>query len=226
MTVYMRVNSTVNKLGQPVVTFQYNDGVGGWQTYDTVTFLMPGVTSVPGYVVNGFQLPPIGAPLFWDAELTLGGYGDGLYTVNGISDLQMQLMYWNGNNYQMIKNAYNHGGNTAESITNVDETFEHYTDNGTLYAEVNETPENLGSLWNQSQISLVTLKTALSSGYFTITSKSLPEASPADYGFTGGLLTATLFPGSYVFKLYTLSGTLYKSITLNVLPGQTYDTNV
>jgi Thermopsin len=219
-TVELRVNSSTVLSGgknEPVVTFQYNDGVGGWQTYDTVTFLLD-ATSMPGYIVDGTQYNPYG--LFDNAELTFGGPGSGSDTMNALSDLQMQLLYWNGHNYQSIPSAFNFGSDTAESIANVVGSADYYSDNGTLYNEVTAGPGSLGQLWDQQVTGQITLLVPrLSSGTIAINDKGKASAVSAEYGFNGGEAIFTIFPGTYVLKVYTTSGTLFQSTTVTVQPG-------
>lgn len=223
-TVYLKVNAGtfVNKTNgarEPEVTFQYNDGVGGWQTYDTVKFLVDG-SSTPVYVVNGYKYNPYG--LFYNAELTIGGPGGGSDTVNALSNLQMQLEFWNGHNYESIPSAFNFGSDTAESIVNVVGSAGYFSNNGTLYSEITSGPGSLGQLWDQAVTGTVALQiNGLSSGTVAIVSAAKGSSMPAKYSFTGGEAMFTLFPGKYVLKIYAPGGALYDSVRINVKPGQT-----
>jgi hypothetical protein len=101
--VSLRVNSSVNSLKEPVVTFEYDDGYG-WQEYDSVAFTsVERLTSLEGFVVDGFTYKPGG---FFDSELILGGPGSGIQTTDEQSNVELQLEYWNGHNYQEITNAW------------------------------------------------------------------------------------------------------------------------
>ena len=110
------MNSTESALGQPQVTFEYNDGFG-WQLYDRVTFPLVKHPSVDnGFLVSGLSYEPIGG--FYDAELTMGGPGGGTNATIISSNVQMSLQFFNGHNYQQVYNAYNFGSDTAEGISN------------------------------------------------------------------------------------------------------------
>ena len=225
-TVYLKVNTALNSLGQPVVTFLYNDGVGGWQTYDTVTFLTK-ATSTPGYVVDGSKYNPYG--IFFDSELVFGGAGDGAFTADVASSVQMQLEFWNGHNYQLVENAYNFGSDTAEAIVNVEATAGDSLSNGSINSNIAGGPGVLGSLWNSSEIDVVTVKTGgLSSGTLAVapSSSGSSAAAPSDYQFTGGSATVTLFPGTYLFKVYNSNGALTGQKTLTLFPGKSYSVNI
>lgn len=221
-TVYLKVNSVLNSLGEPVVQFLYNDGVGGWQNFDSVIFLSKAST-MQGYVVDGHKYNPYG--IFFDAEVVFGGLGDGLDSFNVMSDVRPQLEFWNGHNYQMVENAFNFGSDTAESIAGVTNTASWYSDNGTLYGEMEGGAGVLGSLWNQTEVSIATITSTISSGTLSVTNKGVSNPYPAQYSFIGGQATVTLFPGNYVFKVYSTSGALESSFTANLYPGDTYKFN-
>lgn len=120
-TIQFEVITYINALGYPAVEFLYNDGYG-WVTYDNAVFIFSNdLTSYPYFLVDGYQYEPDGK--VYDAELILGGPGSGYQTYDVDSSLFLQLEFWNGNNFQMVPNAYNFGSHTAEGISNVISTF-------------------------------------------------------------------------------------------------------
>jgi len=162
-TITLNVTCGVNIGGQPTVSFAYEDGFG-LKTYDTVTFITSyPVTSFSGFVVNGYNYNPTGY-LFYDSELILGGPGGGLNTALIQSDVQLQLEYWNGHNYQMITNAYNFGSDTAEGISNTQSQAYYYTDTGQMFAWIQPGSGSLSDLYSQTKVGTITVMTSLLSG--------------------------------------------------------------
>lgn len=201
--VSLRVNSSVNSLKEPVVTFEYDDGYG-WQEYDSVSFTsVQQLTSLEGFVVDGFSYKPGG---FFDSELILGGPGSGIQTTDVQSDVALQLEYWNGHNYQEITNAYNFGSDTAEGIEGALSQWYYYPSQGGIIAEIHSGAGTLGELWDQSGVGIVDLKTTLSSGTLEVTNSSDVGATPGKYPFTGGEVTVTLEPGTYSLQVYSGTG--------------------
>lgn len=217
-TVYLRVNTFLNSNGQPVVTFQYNDGAGGWQTYDTVTFLYH-ATSTPKYVVDGHKYNPYG--IFFDAEVVFAGAGDSAASADTISNVQVQLQYYNGHNYQTIPDAYNFGSDTAETIANVEADAGIQLNNGLVYSELTGGPGVLGSLWNSSELATVTIHSPVSSGTVVI-SNSNSYQNATQVPFSGKRATVTIFPGIYDFSVFNAKGHLVGTATLDLYPGKTY----
>jgi Thermopsin len=115
----------------------------------------------------------------------------------------MQLEYWNGHNYQLVTNAYNFGGDTAEGIQNALSQHEYDQGNGGVTAEVQSGPGTLGKLWDQSRVGIVDLKTSLPSGTLDVRNSSNLAATPGQYAFTNGEVTVTLQPGSYELQVYS-----------------------
>ena len=198
--VEFRVNSSVDASKQPVVTFEYNDGYG-WQEYDSVAFTaVHGLTSMGGFLVDGFGYSPVN---FYDSELIIGGPGGGSQTTDTQSDLKLQLEYWNGHNYQLVTNAYDFGSDTAESIGNVLSQWRYDQGNGGVVAEVqsgggdagqalgpvrrgDSRPEDLRRLGDAGSEKLVE-----------------PRGDPGRYPFKNGEVTVTLQPGSYELDVYS-----------------------
>ncbi|MGD0979447.1 MAG: thermopsin, partial [Candidatus Bathyarchaeia archaeon] len=216
-TITLNVTSGVSSSGEPTVSFACDDGYG-LITYDTVTFTnVTGLTSLTGFEVNGFNYNPIGA--FYDSELILGGPGGGANTTDIQSDVQLQLEYWNGHNYEMVPNAYNFG-ETAEGSDNVLTAFSCYPGNGTIFAEILPGAGQLGELYNQSQIGTINITSPLTSGTLYITSASDPNATAWQIPFVNEEVTVTLYPGYYDLQLYNQYGQLFDQGNFTVSGGQ------
>jgi hypothetical protein len=105
--------------GVPTVRFLFANG-GGAQPFDTVTF--PYATSLTGFqgfaVDPGLGFSPSCVRCFGDVELVLGGPGNGSQTVlDGTTDLNLSLEWWNGFNFEPVPNAMDHGEATEEGIS-------------------------------------------------------------------------------------------------------------
>ena len=199
LSIEMEINSTTNSKGLPELVFMYNDG-HGWQTYDNVIFrFATNVSRIDGFVVDGFQYEPDGYS-FYDAELILGGPGDGTQTYDVSSSVSLQLEYFNGHNYQTVTNAYNFGSNTAEGISNVTSTASYYESNGSLFASVVNGPGHLAQIYNRSQIGILNISANGTSGYVLVNSTR--------YSYVGGSANFTLAPGKYDIKVYSSKNVL------------------
>jgi outer membrane protein assembly factor BamB len=217
-TITLNVTSGVSSSGEPTVSFAYDDGYG-LITYDTVTFTnVTGLTSLTGFEVNGFHYNPT-RYLFYDSELILAGYDSGS-TTDIQSDVQLQLEYWNGHNYQIVPNAYNFGSDTAEVIDNVLCGFSYYPRNGTIFAEILPGAGQLGELYDQSQIGIINITSPLTSGTLYITNASDPNATAWQIPFVSGEVTVTLYPGCYNLQLYNQYGQLFDQGNFTVSAGQ------
>ena len=218
-TVQFLINSTIDSQNEPKVYFQYNYGTG-WQTYDVVTF--PVLTSQSldsGLVVDGTKYNPYGT--YYDAELILGGAGNGWNTTLVNSNIQLQLQFWNGHNYQEVTNAYSFGSNTLEGISNAQSSSQHYSENGTLYVQVSPGSGTLGTLYTQSQMGIVTVQSSINSGVLYVKSSS-GSISGSGNSFTGQSATLTIFPGTYTFYVYSLGGTPFGRLTVPIVAGEVH----
>lgn len=215
-TVEFEVNSSLNTSGKPTVAFAYNDGLG-WVTYDTVTFTaVTSLTSLSGFVVDGFQYDPAG--LFYDSELVMGGPGGGTQTNDTQSNVQLMLEYWNGHNYQMITNAYNYGSDTAEGMSNVTDGTYYFTNNGTLFVDVQAGAGSLANSYDQSQIGVVSISSTLASGTLTWGNASMASPGPADVSFVDNEVNVTIYPGLWLMHVYA-SSVLYGSDDVSLTAG-------
>jgi hypothetical protein len=215
-TVQLEVDSRIDSSGQPAVDFSFNDGPG-WQRYDTVTFLTTGKLTLPGFVVDGFKYNPLG--IFYDSELILGGPGDGLQTTDVSSDVRLQLYYSNGDNFEMVSNAYNFGSDTAEGMNNTLSQWDHYPGSGQNFAEVQSGAGTLGRLYDSSQIGTINVRSAIASGTLYIVNATDPSAPPGEYPFVNGNVTVTLFPGEYTLQLYQ-GGVISDQTNVSIGAGQ------
>ena len=195
----MAINYTTTAQGVPELMFMYNDG-HGWQTYDNVLFkFATNVSKINGFVVNGYNYEPDGYS-FYDAELILGGPGDGTQTNDTNSSVALQLEYFNGHNYQTVTNAYNFGSDTAEGIRNVTSIAQYYLSNGSLFASVTNGPGKLHQIYNRSSIAILNISVPGTSGYVLV--------NGSRYYFVGGDANLTLAPGTYTVKVYNSKSTL------------------
>jgi hypothetical protein len=217
-TILFNVTAGVNISGEPTVSFAYDDGYG-LVTYDTVTFPEVGNgVSLSGFEVNGFNYDPVG--LFYDSELILGGQGGGSQTTDLRSDVQLQLEYWNGHNYQSVPCAYNFGSNTGEAIDNVLSQLSHISENGTIIAKIEPGSGHVMQLYDLSQLGTIEIKTTLTTGVLKVASSSDSTVSPAQYPFVDGRITLTLYPGYYNLQLCQ-NGEVYDQTNVTVSAGQT-----
>jgi outer membrane protein assembly factor BamB len=215
IAITLNATSGMNPSGEPTVSLAYDFG-NGLVTYDTVTFTNVTVTSTPLFKVNGFQYAPTNA--FYEAALILGGFPT---TTDILSDVQLQLEYWNGHNYQTVPNAYNFGSNTAETISNVISRFSHHPGNGEIFAEILPGAGQLGELYDQFQTGVIDITSPLTLGTLYVTNASDPNATAWQIPFVSGEVTVTLYPGCYDLQLYNQYGQLFDQGNFTVSAGQT-----
>lgn len=210
-SIMMMVNATNSVFGEPELLFEYNDG-HGWQIFDNVIFYFASnLNDYYGFVVDGYNYEPTGYS-YYDAEMILGGPGGGSQTYDVNSSVTLQLEYYNGNNYQMISNAYNFGSNTAEGISNVVSSAEYYSGNGSLFAYVQNGSGILGQMYNNSLVSSVNILSALSSGVLMVGNESHP--------FSNGDVNVTMAPGNYTIAIYDSTGKLLVASNIAVKAGE------
>jgi len=208
--IQLEVFSYINAEGYPAVAFLYNDGYG-WVTYDNANFVFASdLTSYPEFLVDGYQYTPVGN--FYDAELILGGPGGGTQTYDVSSSLTLQLEYWNGNNFQMIDNAYNFGSDTAEGISNVSSDWGFYTNNGTLSEILFNFPGQPGELYDADNVATLRVNSPLTSGILYVNNSA--------YQFINGIVNITIGPGNYPLFLYNSQGQLVWSKYIYLYAGE------
>jgi hypothetical protein len=214
ITITLNVTSGLSSSGMPTVSLAYDFG-NGLVTYDTVTFTNVTATSIPCFKVSGFKYTPAGS--FYESALILGGFP---ITTDVLSNVQLQLEYWNGHNYQTVPNAYNFGSNTAEQIDNVTCGFSHYPGNGTIFTEITPGPSRLGELYDQSQTGVINITLPLASGTLHVINASDPSATAWQVPFVSGEVAVTLYPGCYCLQLYDQDGELCDQGNFTVTAGQ------
>ena len=209
--IEFKIDSLITSSNQPEVAFMYNDGYG-WITYDNVVFkFISNLTADYGFVVNGYNYEPDGYS-FYDAELILGGPGGGTQTNDNLSNLQLQLEYWNGHNFQQVVNAFNFGSDTAEGIHNVVSSGKYYNADGALFANVANGTGSLMQIYNRTDIGIINVSTNMSAGTLIINGTS--------YSFINCDVNVTLFPGHYVWELYSSKSILVAHGDFNLSAGQ------
>lgn len=212
----LEVNATLNAGGVPQLVFSYanpanyihNEGfIYGYQMvpFDRVTFSTRGSAASVGFEVNGFNLEPGGG--YYDSEFVLVGQRGGPPPTLVNSQLDLQLEYWNGHNYQMVKNAYNFGGHTGETIQNAVGRLAFNPQTGTLFAELEAGNGGLGILYDESKIGVINVTSPLSSGFIFTNSNPYSYIREFDVYQWNGLFVngngaITVYPGNYTLALY------------------------
>jgi hypothetical protein len=208
-TLVARINASSTG-GIPIVAYQYNIG-SGWVTYDQVSFLHLTGAAVVGFLVDGYAPTPYSTGIFYDAEWDWVGAGGGTTMVDEGSDLSMALGFWNGHHYQAIPSAWNFGGNSGETSSNVTEALAVANPGGAPLAHLLPGAGVLGVLYNQSEC-----------GFLNITSPSVPIGTLKVGGvplvFEGGAANLTLAGGGYAVSLQNYSNA---SQSVTVSPGHT-----
>jgi hypothetical protein len=179
--------------GTPEVAFEYWDGVTSWfVTYDNVVWpWATHITSDRNFVVDGNEYAPSGN--FYDAELTIGGPGGGTTTAaKNLTLTGMELLYWNGFNFEAPQSAWNFGGNTQETTSNIQSIWNSATLGIPVTTQLNGTTLDAtpSHVYDQTQV-----------GYLDIPSTGVADGTVAvgseDWQFVGGQAYLTLDPGLY-----------------------------
>ena len=229
ITIYLLVNVTTNKLGEPVIYFWYNGG-HRWINFDTVTVHVPNATNV--YFISSPYVSPFYLnSLYYEAELVLvgPGYGENVNIENGTL-VYLQLFYWNGHNFQEVKSAVNFGWNTAETTTNAHVTPYVNQSNGELEAVLTAGREIILPLWNSSTVAQITIHAPVNEGYIYVYNANLPYSQGLKVAykvpFVGGEAILTLYPMDYAILVYAKNGSLVGEAHVNVGAGQNVSINV
>ncbi|AHC52029.1 hypothetical protein SUSAZ_08890 [Sulfolobus acidocaldarius SUSAZ] len=230
-TVFLLVNVSTNSLGEPVIYFYYNDGYG-WILYDTVTVTNAQGSSQVYFMVDGFQYNGYGT--FWDSEMVLAGPGGGSTTYVYSSEVYLQLLFWNGHNFQEVENAYNFGSDTGESAENVIDSYYYYTYTGLPVAGLTSGSGSLGELWNYNSVTVLKVSTPVQSGYATVYNFSVPFSDSSNiqqFYFTGGEFILTLYPMPYSILVYQNGQLAYEGYSpgdkgLNVVNTERFALNL
>ena len=183
--------------GLPEVSFEYADpGTSGqFVTYDNVIFTFAtSVSSDNGFTVDGNNYVPYGSPLMYSAELDQGGPGGGTSSaVANATKVNMMIYYFNGDNFESTPGAWNFGGDTGETVSNV-QSIGTWNKDGTLHTvEIDGTAKDAtpGIAYNPSQVGVVNVSAScsVSNGYVA--------AGTMRWYFNGSWARLNLGPGSY-----------------------------
>jgi len=221
--ISLLVNVSKNSLGQPVIYFWYNDGYG-WVNYDVVTVTNVINASNVYFVVNGNTYT--GSGNFYDAELIVGGPGGGSSSIILSGSVDFRLYYWNGHNFQEVRNAYNFGSNTAETVSNAIVYATSVQVVGLPTSHLIAGSGKLGALWSISNTIKLTVLTTISSGYLYVYNSSFPYSTAITYKgiyqvpFTGYGAMLTLFPANYTIILYNQNNQQVGEVKITTYPSQ------
>ena len=192
-TFFMETDTFANSQGFPEVDFLYNDGYG-WVTYDNARLIFTtSLYTTPYFLVDGNVYQPNGVT-FYDAELIMGGPGGGSQTELLTSDINLELKYWNGNNFQTIQNAFNFGSDTAEGVFNA-VSAGYFDAGGGLYANVASGSGSLRFLWYSSSLADLNIYSNIENGTLILGGTSTTD-------FTGGYANISIYPGTYSIEIY------------------------
>jgi thermopsin len=168
---------------------------GTFNLFDNISFFAHAPLS---FFVSNASAP---SGNLYDAELVMGGHGDGASSTFSSMNALLSLSYWNGFNYQAVPSAVNYAVNTAESSTNLNVTFVS-EGNGSLDAHAvvgNETPMYLYSRSETSTLSLVSTVP----GNLSIGSSVVPVSWRA---------ILSLYPGTYNVSFTHLGAVVYSKV--------------
>lgn len=184
--IKLKMNSVL-AAGVPQVSFSYNDGFG-WVTFDNVNFTSANGATDSNFTVNGFSYTPLGS--FYDAELILGGPAGATNTAADSANISMQLLYWNGNNYQEVQNAFNYGSDTAEGISNLIVSSGISAGNSNVSSSVKTGSGSLKMIYSRSDLAILNVHVpGASSGALYL--------NGTEYEFVGSDVNLTIAPGTY-----------------------------
>lgn len=182
----------------PAVAFEYRDDYG-WQTYDNVVFPFAVGATGTEFLVDGTQYAPDG--LYDDAELTLGGPGGGTNTTADYANLSMALETWNGHNFAAVRNAYNFGSDTGESISGLRMHHSGSSTNATLSDDLSIGSSSLGLLYSSAYSSVLNVST-------DVPASDLVIADGPGIPYVGGSANVTIAPGTFPVWLYNATGAI------------------
>ena len=190
--------------GEPSVAFGFTVNNQTAVTYDTVVFPFARAPFEygPVYLVDGRTYTPSG--LFFDAELIMGGPGNGASTIaDDTLDTEMTIRYVNGHNLETPANEFNYGSDTAETISGV---VDQAVPTGDVYVATQTYGDgSLGQLYDISGVVRLDVGgSGLNSGTVFLNSSSYSGAVVGV--FQGDEWTDTVLP--YYYSLTVVSGGL------------------
>jgi thermopsin len=188
--------------GEPSVAFGFTVSNQSAVIYDTVAFPFAHtpIEYGPLYLVDGRTYTPSG--LFFDAELIMGGPGNGASTTaDDTLDTEMSIQYFNGHNLETPANEFNYGSDTAETISGV---VDQAVPNGDVdVATQTYGAGTLGQLFDMSGVALLDISGAeLIGGTVFLNSSSFSGTVVGV--FHGNEWTDTVLP--YYYSLTVVSG--------------------
>ena len=211
----LKMNAILGPNGAPEAVFLYDDGYG-WVTYDRAIFhFANNLKQSPYFFVSGNAYNP--ANTYYDAELVMGGPGNGSSSNDINSSVLLMLEYYNGNNYQTIQNAYNFGGDTGETVYNALSRGTYGSLSGRLAAQVtNSTGQNpIGQIYNSSEVSGLKVISNVSEGALYV-SRLNSQGNVGNFvnvtSFVGGSFNVTLYNGTYSVKILDYSTGKFQSL--------------
>jgi hypothetical protein len=211
----LKMNAILGPTGAPEVVFLYDDGYG-WVAYDRAIFhFANNLKQSPYFFVSGNSYNP--ANTYYDAELVMGGPGNGSSSNDINSSVLLMLEYYNGNNYQTIQNAYNFGGDTGETVYNALSRGIYGSLSGRLGAHVtNSTGSNpIGQIYNSSEVSDLKVISNISEGALYV-SRLGSTGKVGNFvnvtNFVGGSFNVTLYNGTYSVKILDYSTGKFQSL--------------
>ena len=224
-TIYLLVNVSTNGLDEPVIYFWYNDGYG-WVHFDTVTVTNAIDAYSVYFLVDGYTYT--GSGNYYDAELVIGGPGNATSANLNSGDVYLQLFYWNGHNFQEVRNAFDFGSDTAETVSNAVVQEYYNQSNGELMAKVTTGYVGLLSLWNQNGVSQLTIYSSANYGCIYVYNESIYYSKGKQEAykipFLGGEATLTLYPMDYAILVYQ-NGELVGEANIYAGKGESVSTN-
>ncbi len=201
-TVTLEMDAFETSGGQPGVAFVYADG-GGEYAYDVVDFPWAANPSTfYGFVVTGTETNPLNIP--YDLELIFGGPGGGSQTYDAESNTKLQLLAWNGNNFESPLNAFDFGAETAEGSEDVEDVLEYNTVSGNLSAHLlagSDSYATLRQLYSSADVGVLNFTGGSGTGALVVNGTPTP--------FEGGGATVTLYPGQYFVNVSEGGTTTY-----------------
>jgi len=141
------VNISTNSQDEPVIHIWYNYE-NKWNNFDNIIIPAPNSSNIY-FLIDGYNHTPNG--LYYDSALVMGGAYSGSVANMTNGTVLLQLFYWNGYNFQEVKNAYDVGYDTGETIKNA--FIQPYVYNGEIYAKITVGKEDPNIfLWNQNNM--------------------------------------------------------------------------
>ncbi len=183
--------------GRPYVEVLYDDGYG-WQGYDNLTFPWNDGWTFRDFEVNGSAYDALGT--FYDAEWVQAGPGDQRNVGITAENLTLSLEYDNGHNMAPVLNAYDFGGDSAETASSVVSSCPSSSATGEPVAHLTGGSGAPARLYNDSDTAALNASPPLLDGTL--------EVNQTAVDYSGGNVNVTLLPGSYRLTLLNGSSTV------------------